>query len=221
MRKGKRQMKYWKFVSATIILVLSASANATLIERLGGLAYYDDQLNITWLADANNSMTSGYDDVGLMTWEESMTWAQQLSIGGVTDWRLASMNVNNDNIISDCSISSNSQSDCADNEYGHLYYYGGGSTHGSGITPENENPFSNIQSNLYWSSTDRVDVDTSAWIFRFLAGDQRSFNISADLASWAVHDGDIGMSVVPVPAAVWLFGSGLIVLVGFTRAKKA
>jgi len=212
-------MKYWKLALATIILVLSTSANAALIERLGGLAYYDDQLNITWLADANYSMTSGYDDDGLMSWGESMTWAQQLSISGITGWRLASMNVNDDNTISDCSTSSTLQADCADNEYGHLFYYGDGTTHGSGVTPENENPFNNIQSNLYWSSTERVDVITSAWIFRFSAGDQRSFNKSTDLASWAVHDGDIG--AVPVPASVWLFCSGLISLVGLARRKKA
>ena len=33
--------------------------------------------------------------------------------------------------------------------------------------------------------------------------------------AWAVRDGD----VVPIPAAVWLFGSGLIVLAGFARRK--
>ena len=37
--------------------------------------------------------------------------------------------------------------------------------------------------------------------------------------AWAVQSGDI--SAVPVPAAVWLFGSGLIGLAGFDRRKKA
>lgn len=36
---------------------------------------------------------------------------------------------------------------------------------------------------------------------------------------WAVHDGDIGN--VPVPAALWLFGSGLVGLIGIFRRKKA
>jgi len=36
--------------------------------------------------------------------------------------------------------------------------------------------------------------------------------------AWSVHSGDVG--AVPVPAAVWLFGSGLIGLVGFQDAKK-
>jgi hypothetical protein len=33
--------------------------------------------------------------------------------------------------------------------------------------------------------------------------------------------GDLGQVVVPVPAAVWLFGSGLLGLVGIARRKKA
>ncbi|MDH5473491.1 MAG: VPLPA-CTERM sorting domain-containing protein [Gammaproteobacteria bacterium] len=33
--------------------------------------------------------------------------------------------------------------------------------------------------------------------------------------------GSVAVSAVPVPAAVWLFGSGLIGLIGFARRKKA
>jgi hypothetical protein len=36
---------------------------------------------------------------------------------------------------------------------------------------------------------------------------------------WAVHDGDIG--AVPIPAALWLFGSGLLGLVGMAKRKAA
>jgi hypothetical protein len=39
------------------------------------------------------------------------------------------------------------------------------------------------------------------------------------LAAWAVRDGDV--SAVPVPAAVWLFGSGLLGLIGIAKRKKA
>lgn len=34
-------------------------------------------------------------------------------------------------------------------------------------------------------------------------------------------DGELATSVIPVPAAVWLFGTALIGLVGFSRRKKA
>ena len=43
-----------------------------------------------------------------------------------------------------------------------------------------------------------------------------------NLAAWAVRDGDVAALVaVPVPAAVWLFGSGMLGLIGIARRKKA
>jgi hypothetical protein len=73
----------------TLMLVfgLAVSAQATLIDRGGGMIY-STELNLTWLQDANYAQTSGYDADGLMTWDEAMTWAANLSYGGYTDWRL-------------------------------------------------------------------------------------------------------------------------------------
>ena len=68
-------------------LAVSMSANAALVDRGGGLIY-DTDLNITWLADANYAMASGYDADGRMTWTNAMTWAANLSYGGYIDWRL-------------------------------------------------------------------------------------------------------------------------------------
>jgi hypothetical protein len=73
--------------------LVSGAAQAALHDRGGGLVY-DDVLDVTWLADANYAKTSGYDDDGLMTWEQAMDWAASLSyydsVRGVTydDWRL-------------------------------------------------------------------------------------------------------------------------------------
>jgi hypothetical protein len=44
--------------------------------------------------------------------------------------------------------------------------------------------------------------------------------------AWAVHDGnpyqDVNPNaVVPLPAAVWLFGSGLLGLIGIARRRNA
>ena len=45
-------MKFWKLVLTATALVISSSVNAALVERLGGLAYYDTDADLTWLADA-------------------------------------------------------------------------------------------------------------------------------------------------------------------------
>ena len=72
-------------------LVLSTSANSALLERLGGLAYYDDEADLTWLADANYSQTNPSELVeayGPMYWEQANDWAAILNISGITGWRL-------------------------------------------------------------------------------------------------------------------------------------
>jgi hypothetical protein len=73
--------------AVALVVVLSGTAQATLIDRGGGLIY-DTVLNITWLQDANYAMTSGYDADGMMTWYEAVAWADQLVYGGYGDWRL-------------------------------------------------------------------------------------------------------------------------------------
>lgn len=70
-------------------LFLSGSAQAALLDRGGGMLY-DDVLGVTWLQDANYAKTSGYDDDGKMTWANAKSWADSLSFGGYSDWRLAS-----------------------------------------------------------------------------------------------------------------------------------
>lgn len=62
-------------------------AQAALFDRGFGLIY-DDQLNITWLQDANYARTSGYRPDGRMTWFEANEWAAGLVYGGLDDWRL-------------------------------------------------------------------------------------------------------------------------------------
>ena len=59
---------------------LASTAKAALVERLGGQAVYDTDLNITWLADANANHG--------MTWDQANAWAAGLNVGGVTGWRL-------------------------------------------------------------------------------------------------------------------------------------
>jgi len=118
-------------------------------------AYYDDQPNITWTANAD--INPG------VTWQGQMDWAANLMISEVSGWRLASMDLNGDGDgeVADCSAVSTTLAACKDNELGHLFWYGASTTYGSGITSSSTSPFSNLEPfNPYWSSTE-VSVGAS------------------------------------------------------------
>jgi hypothetical protein len=75
----------------------------------------------------------------------------------------------------------------------------------------------NFSPRAYWATTQYPTGQR--WYFDFNSGDQEfSYFESHALYAWAVRDGDIG--VVPIPAAVWLFGSALGVM-GWMRRKAA
>lgn len=200
---------------AILCILITVSAHAALIGVLPATpngtdwqAYYDDQLDISWTANANIN--------GANTWGNQMAWAAGLNIDGVIDWRLPNMDVNGDGTIVSCTTN---QAACKDNEYGHLLHYGAGSVFGSGITAGSPGPFSNVQTGYYWSTTETTPVSSDAWFLHFYAGNQAVRSKNSLLFAWAVHEGNVG--AVPIPAAVWLFGSGLLGLVGAARRKQA
>lgn len=154
-----------------------------------------------------------------MNWDDANAWTGSLTIDGISGWRLPSMDVNGDSTIVTCEFSS--ESDCLDNEYGYLYYY-------DGITASTPDPFTNIQSGiflngdseLYWSGSLGAAPD-SAGSYDFNPGDPYESANTPDTWNFyamAVYDGDV--SAVPIPAAAWLFGSGLIGLIGIAKCKK-
>lgn len=182
---------------------------------MGGAAYYDDQLNVTWTADANIN--------GLDRWDNQLAWAASLMIDGIDGWRLPNMDRNGDTMVVNCATGT--QTACMDNEYGHLFHYGAGTTLGSGVTAGaagSPDPFSNIATFFYWSSTEFApDPTTSAWDLNFnhsRLGRQNGSGKFNNKLAWAVRSGDI--SAVPIPAATWLFGSALVGLLGLAKCKQ-
>jgi hypothetical protein len=215
-----RTNKSSAFLNISVVagLFVSLSANAAFIgvlpETPDGTdwqAYYDDQLDITWTADASIN--------GGATWDGQVAWVAGLSISGVSGWRLPNMDVNDDDLLASCAT--DTQAQCMDNEYGHLYYYGAGTTLGSGVTVANQNPFSDIGLTLnsqYWSSTETPINAGAAAHFNMGNGTQSFLTKLSGGPAWAVHDGNVG--VIPIPGAVWLFGSALGLL-GWMRRKAA
>ena len=221
-------------ISALLLAAMGFSSvtNAALVSRLGGLAYYDDVADLTWLADANAAGTT-------MNWADANAWAGSLIVGGVGGWRLPDTDPV-DGVAFNTTWTTDGSTDKSYNisvpgtvyagstasEMSHMFYNTLGNTGQfdtsgavTGCTSclTNSGPFSNVQSDAYWSATD-APYDSYAWLFAFNIGYQGTYSNSLNYYAWAVHNGDV--SAVPVPAAVWLFGSGLLGLVGISKRKK-
>ena len=202
--------------TCVLLFGLVSTADATLISRLGGQAYYDDVADLSWLADANNVQTTGITQDGLLSWNQATAWAAGLEVAGVTGWRLP------DTLLPDasCSIQTSSYSygdNCTGSEMGNLFYNVLGNTLGS---LSNTGPFSNVQSFKYHSATETNPGSFGAFSFDMGIGQQQFNSTSNSYHSWAVQSGDVGegnISAVPVPAAGWLMLSGLLGLVGVFR----
>lgn len=219
---------------------LSGAAHAALQGRdLNGSAgsfeaYYDTDLDVTWLADANYAKTSGYDADGQMTWADANTWAAQLSFYNpltnetIDNWRLPTTT---DTGTPGCDFAYGG-TDCgynvdpASSEMAHLYYvtlgnqsyytttgaYSGAYDGGSNLasTLDNVGPFINFQSFHYWSGTEFAADPLGAWVIYTLTGYQHGYNKANSLYALAVSPGDVAAVPEAETYALMLVGLGLI-----------
>ena len=204
-------------LSACVFMLMSTATSAALVDNGNGLIY-DDVLKITW-AQPDNARN----------WDAANTWASGLTLGGVSGWRLPYISVAEGagpftGTPVDCSTAS--ESACRDNELGYMYYHNLGGIRNEEILINNDDPdlalFSTLRSYGYWSGTEfESSVDLfldNAWLLDFDGGRSFTNGKIVPYYSWAVHPGNVG--AVPVPAAIYLFGSGLLGLIGIARRKK-
>lgn len=202
--------------------LVSGAAQAALQGRdLNGSAgsfeaYYDTDLDITWLADANYAQTSFYDFDGKMTRQQAAVWAAGLSFtDGVNvydNWRLP---ISNDGCAEGDSICSSLGMDpdfVREGELKSLFTTLGG-VDGSSITAvhnSNFDLFQNIQGGIYWYGT-LYQLDTEgAWAFRMQDGIQVPYYELDEFYAWAVSPGDVGAVPEAQTYALMLAGLGLI-----------
>ncbi|MBI5041442.1 MAG: DUF1566 domain-containing protein [Gammaproteobacteria bacterium] len=198
---------------------------------------------------SSNDMVDGYSDGHMMWTSANAWAANLNPYGsGITGWRLPTIGPVDGDTSDDENISVIGTEDRGHNisapgtlyagstasEMAHMFYNTlgdmsycnpttstvsscSGPQAGWGLT--NTGPFTNIQSGYYWSSKGLVPSSFYAWFFGFDSGVQDRSDRSDIYYAWAVHSGDVGTSAVPVPSAAWLFGSGLIGLIG-SRARS-
>jgi hypothetical protein len=66
-------------------------------------------------------------------------------------------------------------------------------------------------------------IGDQAWNFGMKSGESQLVRKGTGfnrLAAWAVRDGDVALAAIPVPASIWLFGSGLLGLMGLAKRKS-
>lgn len=183
-------------------------------------AYYDTDLDITWLANANYAKTSGYDADGKMTWTAANTWAANLSFFNpltnqtYDNWRLPTT------LQPDASCGTNVAwsygAGCTGSEMGHLFYAElGGTAYQSILASADPDlaKFTNLQAYHYWSATELAPgtgIADIAFDFDFGYGSQSLGDVSNRVYALAVSPGDVAAVPEAGTWAMMLAGLGLI-----------
>ncbi len=217
---------------AVLLLVGMAGGASASLTVIGTAVYdgsdynliYDDGMQITWL-DCTNAAAD---------WQSQMDWAASLNDAGVLtitlndgvemnwtgEWRLPTTVDGPWQYGVDGTTTGGYN--ITTSELGHLYYEelgnaGERDTSGNrqasvaGLT--NTGDFANLVEGLYWSETAFAAGTNQAWTFKTATGMQGRNGTANAYLGIAVID----CAPVPVPAAIWLLGSGLLGLMGIRR----
>jgi hypothetical protein len=192
-----------RLVSVTaIVMVLgfAAIAHADLINNGGGLIY-DTVQKITWYQGPAN-----------MTWNDAMTWASNLNVGGVTGWQLPSAPYATA-VLDSYGLPAGPNDH---GQMGYLWYDELGNTEG---TLTKWGPFDPTlwTTTHYWTSDGPLyaHLSTLAEVFNMGGGNVGDDGTVAANTAFAVYNGDVGSSglispsAVPIPGAFLLFAPAL------------
>ena len=215
--------KLWRIPCAALFALINATAGAALVDQPDGTVL-DTNLNIYWTQDA------GYAG-GPMTWFEAQNWIASLNNTkyiGFNNWRLPQVAPVNGAAF-DITNSFDGSTDNGYNitsrasELSYMYHVNLGNlalydTAGNFGQPgwglKNTGPFPRLAVGAYWTKVDNPTDSAQAFIVGMGNGHQNFFAKDTLHYAWAVRD-----AAVPIPAAVWLFSTGLLGLLG-TAGKR-
>jgi len=185
-------------IAATALLIASTSAQATLESRLGGLAVYDTETNLTWTADANPN--------GYKNWTEQINFVENLVIDGIDAWQMPTTPEIR-GVLSNIST-------CMDTTSYFYCIFSEEKIHNVGIY------FLKDSFGIFDDPTSSIDREIGAlyipeiqdWVFI----EDNANTITAGV--WPVYHGDVAAAAIPEPQtyATLLAGLGLM---GFMRGK--
>lgn len=212
-------MRFWELASAATALVLSTSLNAAIITH-GALTTNDD--------GSTNIITDTLNDYEWLRFDilSQMTYAQTLAVLDTQDgggWNIAGqvqahefVDALFDPVVDVCTVMDRTLTGCeilnswTDGAFGDNY-----------DTMNDYAWFLNDDSSVGWLRIEEIALgkgSVDALNYFDLISKSDEFVNADNAISWLLYR-DVPPVVVPVPAAIWLFGSGLLGLFGIARRK--
>lgn len=148
---------------------------------------------------------------GRMTWLKATQWADSLTVGGFSDWRLP---ISNPKCV---------KFNCAGSEMGHLFYHELSGTENKSILNSGDPDLALFSINAkthYWSTATDGSTQPSHIAGLFIIGNGEQLYVPKDheWSAWAVRSGDV--INLPEPVTFWLVGGGLLILLRFKRRQS-
>jgi hypothetical protein len=212
-----------KALCAIVISFVTYSSHAALIPKLDGQVVYDDDRDITWVADANLAASNtfglptgillgthpdnaAFPDMegyiypsGRMNWAAALHFIDAMNAAnylGFNDWRLPWTLLPDSSCSNFGSTGDSTGFDCTGSEMGHLFYEEFDAERDTSVLDTGDPAELAKFSNLTRSGY-FADAEFGAWLFHFWGGAQGN-PLTVDefkqLFAWPVRDGDVGGS---------------------------